>query len=141
DLDESPAADASAQDLTVQLQEMAREPSVVNLVNLIVLEAIEARASDIHLEPYEKVFKVKYRIDGLLQEVSPPPKRLQPAITSRIKIMAGMNIAERFVPQDGHIAFQHPRGKADIRVATVPTIYAESVALRLLDRGAGSLVV
>ena len=139
DLDDPTAAAPNAQDLTIQLQEMAREPSVVNLVNLIVLEAIEARASDIHLEPYEKEFKVKYRIDGLLQEVSPPPKRLQPAITSRVKIMAGMNIAERFVPQDGHIAFQSPRGKVDIRCGTVPTIHGESVAMRLLDRSAGLL--
>src|SRR5205814_3188042 len=139
DLDDSPDTDASAQDLTIQLQEMAREPSVVNLVNLIILEAIESRASDIHLEPYEKIFKVKYRIDGLLQEMPPPPKRLQPAITSRVKIMAGMNIAERFVPQDGHIAFQSPRGKLDIRVGTVPTIYGESIAMRLLHRSEGML--
>jgi type II secretion system protein E len=135
DLDEPSSSSSSIDgDLTIQLQEMAREPSVVNLVNLVILEAIEARASDVHLEPYEKVFKVKYRIDGLLQEVSPPPKRLQPAITSRVKIMAGMNIAERFVPQDGHIAFQSPRGKLDIRVGTVPTIYGESIAMRLLHR-------
>ncbi len=139
DLDDPASATPTAQDLTVQLQEMAREPSVVNLVNLIILEAIEARASDIHLEPYEKELKLKYRIDGLLQEVSPPPKRLQPAITSRIKIMAGMNIAERFVPQDGHIAFQNPRGKVDIRVGTVPVIYGESMAMRLLDGSAGML--
>jgi type II secretion system protein E len=139
DLDAPVAGEEGAQDITVQLQEMAREPSVVNLVNLVILEAIEARASDIHLEPYEKVFKVKYRIDGLLQEVAPPPKRLQPAITSRIKIMAGMNIAERFVPQDGHIAFQSPRGKLDIRVGTVPTIYGESIAMRLLHRAEGML--
>ena len=139
DLDDDSAAAPTAQDLTSQLQEMAREPSVVNLVNLIILEAVEARASDIHLEPYEKVFKVKYRIDGLLQEVSPPPKRLQAAITSRVKIMAGMDIAERFLPQDGHIAFLCPRGKVDMRVATVPTIHGESVAMRLLDRSAGML--
>jgi type II secretion system protein E len=139
EFDDSGAPAANSADITVQLQEMAREPTVVNLVNLIVVEAIEARASDIHLEPYEKVFKVKYRIDGLLQEVAPPPKRLQPAITSRVKIMAGMNIAERFVPQDGHIAFQSPRGKVDIRVGTVPTVFGESVAMRLLDRSAGML--
>jgi type IV pilus assembly protein PilB len=127
------------QDLTVQLQELAREPSVVNLVNLVIAEAVDLRASDIHLEPFEKVFKVKYRIDGMLQEMAPPPKRLQPAITSRLKIMAGMNIAERFVPQDGHIAFTAPRGTVDIRVATVPTIHGECVAMRLLDRTAALL--
>ncbi len=130
------AQDGDETDLTGQLQEMAREPSVVNLVNLIVLEGIEARASDVHVEPFEKAIKVKYRIDGILHEVSPPPKHLQPAIVSRIKIMSGMNIAERFVPQDGHIAFTAPSGPVDIRVATVPTVYGECVAMRILDRGA-----
>ena len=118
----------------VRLEELAREPSVVNLVNLVIMEAVEARASDIHVEPFEKVLKVKYRIDGILHEVSPPPKRLQPAIVSRIKIMAGMNIAERFVPQDGHIAFNAPKGKIDLRVATVPTLFGECVVMRILDR-------
>jgi type II secretion system protein E len=139
DLDGPAPTAGQEQDLTTQLQEMAREPSVVNLVNLIILEAVEARASDIHLEPYEKDFRVKYRIDGLLQEMAPPPKRLQPAITSRVKIMAGMNIAERFVPQDGHIAFSSPHGNVDIRVGTVPTIHGESMALRILDRSTGLL--
>jgi len=119
-----------------KLHELAREPSLVNLVNLIILEAIEARASDIHIEPFEKELKVKYRIDGLLVEKTPVSKRLQAAITSRIKIMAGMNIAERFVPQDGHIEFMGKNGKIDIRVSTVPTIFGESVELRLLDRTA-----
>ncbi len=126
-------------ELTSQLQEMAREPSVVNLVNLVILEAVEAKASDIHVEPFEKAVHVKVRIDGVLREVAPPPKRLQPAIVSRIKIMAGMNIAERFVPQDGHISFAGPRGKIDIRVGTVPTIFGESVAMRILDRSAAMI--
>ena len=130
---------ADVQELTTQLQEMAREPTVVNLVNLVVLEAIDARASDIHLEPFERTLKVKYRIDGVLHEQSPPPKRLQAALTSRIKIMAGMNIAERFVPQDGHINFTVPKGKVDIRVATVPTLFGECVVMRLLDRSTGLL--
>ena len=134
DLDTAPAGEADGDELTVQLQEMAREPSVVNLVNLIIVEAIDSRASDIHVEPFEKAVKVKYRIDGVLHEMSPPPKRLQPAIVSRIKIMAGMNIAERFVPQDGHIGFEAPRGKIDLRVATVPTLYGECVVMRILDR-------
>src|SRR5690606_18018537 len=81
-------------DLAAHLQTLAREPTVVNLVDLIIHEAIEQRASDIHIEPFEKALKVKYRIDGLLYEMSPPPKHLQSAIASRIKIMAGMNIAE-----------------------------------------------
>src|SRR5690606_28169673 len=107
------AGDASAigetgAESVLELQELAREPSVVNLVNLIILEAVEAKASDVHVEPFEKVLRVKYRIDGVLQEQSPPPRHLYAAIVSRIKIMAGMNIAERFIPQDGHIAFRAP---------------------------------
>ena len=140
DLDTAPGgAEPDEQELTSQLQEMAREPSVVNLVNLVILEGIEARASDIHVEPFEKTLKIKVRIDGILHELSPPPKRLQPAIVSRVKIMAGMNIAERFVPQDGHIAFSAPKGRVDMRVATVPTIFGECVAMRILDRSVGMI--
>ncbi len=119
-----------------KLHELAREPSLVNLVNLIIFEAIEVRASDIHIEPFEHEVKIKYRIDGMLVERTPSSRRLQAAITSRIKIMADMNIAERFVPQDGHIEFAGKNGRVDIRVSTVPTIYGESVELRLLDRTA-----
>ena len=122
-----------------KLQEMAREPSLVNLVNLIILEAIDVRASDIHIEPFEQEVKIKYRIDGILQERTPSSKRLRAAITSRIKIMADMNIAERFVPQDGHIEFAGRKGRVDIRVSTVPTVYGESVVLRLLDKTASLL--
>jgi len=117
-----------------KLHELAREPSLVNLVNLVILEAIEARSSDIHIEPFENEVKIKYRIDGMLVERAPSSKRLQAAIISRIKIMADMNIAERFVPQDGHIEFNGKNGRVDIRVSTVPTVHGESVELRLLDR-------
>ena len=135
DLDvDSTAVQTGEDELIMQLQVMAREPSVVNLVNLIIMEAIDARASDIHIEPFENTIKIKYRVDGIMHEVSPPPKQLQPALVSRVKIMAGMNIAERFVPQDGHITFNAPKGKIDLRVATVPTIFGECVVLRLLDR-------
>ena len=127
-------AESNEEQLTQHLHEMAKEPSIVNLVNLVILEAIEAKASDIHVEPFEKDIKVKYRIDGILHEMSPPPKRLQPAMVSRIKIMADMNIAERFVPQDGHISFNTARGKIDLRVATVPTVFGECVVMRILDR-------
>ena len=106
-----------------KLQELAREPSLVNLVNLIILEAIDARASDIHIEPFADKVKIKYRIDGMLVEKTPSSKRLQAAIISRIKIMANMNIAERFVPQDGHIEFTGKNSKIDIRVSTVPTVF------------------
>ncbi len=116
------------------LHRMAEQPSLINLVNLVILEAIRARASDIHVEPFEKELKVKYRIDGVLREQAPPPKHLQPAITSRVKIMAGMNIAERYVPQDGHITLRYEGRKIDIRVSTVPTLYGESVVMRILDK-------
>ncbi|HUT31802.1 MAG TPA: ATPase, T2SS/T4P/T4SS family [Sedimentisphaerales bacterium] len=119
-----------------KLHELAREPSLVNLVNLIILEAIDARASDIHIEPFSQQVNIKYRIDGMLVEKTPSSKRLQAAIVSRIKIMANMNIAERFVPQDGHIEFPGKKGKVDLRVSTVPTIFGESVTLRILDRSA-----
>jgi type II secretory ATPase GspE/PulE/Tfp pilus assembly ATPase PilB-like protein len=119
-----------------KLHQLAREPSLVNLVNLIILEAIEARASDIHIEPFEHQVKIKYRIDGMLMEKAPSSKRLQAAIISRIKIMSDMNIAERFVPQDGHIEFTAKQGRVDIRVSTVPTVHGESIELRLLDRTA-----
>jgi len=141
----APADQRTEEELTngefspAKLQEMAREPSLVNLVNLIILEAIDARASDIHIEPFEHEVKIKYRIDGILQERTPSSKRLRAAITSRIKIMADMNIAERFVPQDGHIEFTGRKGRVDIRVSTVPTVYGESVVLRLLDKTASLL--
>ncbi|MBC8473178.1 MAG: Flp pilus assembly complex ATPase component TadA, partial [Planctomycetes bacterium] len=124
-----------------KLHELAREPSLVNLVNLIILEAIETRASDIHIEPFEHDVKIKYRVDGLLVERSPSSKRLQAAIISRIKIMADMNIAERFVPQDGHIEFAAKNGRVDIRVSTVPTVFGESIELRLLDRTASLIAL
>ena len=119
------------------LLEMAQEASVIKLVNEIFLEALNERASDIHVEPFEKTLKIKFRVDSILHEREAPPKKLQPAIVSRIKIMAGMNIAERFVPQDGHINFHATRGRVDIRVATVPTIFGECVVMRLLDRSTG----
>lgn len=121
------------------VQRMAEQPTLINLVNLIILEAIKERASDIHVEPFEKSLSVKYRVDGLLRQKNSPPKALQPAITSRIKIMAGMNIAERYVPQDGHITLRFEGRKVDIRVSTVPTIYGESVVMRLLDKEAVKL--
>ena len=119
-----------------KLHELAREPSLVNLVNLVILEAIEARASDIHVEPFEREVKIKYRIDGVLVEKTPSSKRLHAAIISRVKIMANMNIAERFVPQDGHIEFMGKAGKIDIRVSTIPTVFGEAVEMRLLDKSA-----
>ncbi len=118
------------------IEVMANEPTVVNLVNLIVSTAIRERASDIHFVPFENSLQLRYRIDGLLQEKQPPPKQLHAAIVSRIKIMADMNIAERFLPQDGHIQINHRGARVDIRVGTLPTIYGESLVMRLLQKSA-----
>jgi type II secretion system protein E len=116
------------------LRELASEPTVVNLVNLTVARAVRDRASDIHIEPFEREVKVKYRIDGVLHEMPSPPKHLHPAIVSRIKIMANMNIAERYLPQDGHIELNVEGREVDLRVATIPTMHGECVVLRLLDK-------
>ena len=125
---------AESEDAVGQLHELVREPSLINLVNLIIIEAVQDGASDIHVEPFEHDLLVKYRIDGVLHTMSPPPKHLQPAIISRVKIMAQLNIAERFVPQDGHIEFTAPNVRVDIRVSTVPTSFGESVVMRILDK-------
>lgn len=116
------------------IHRMAEEPTLINLVNLILLEAIQSRTSDVHIEPFENELTVRYRIDGMLHMQKPPPKHLQPALIGRIKIMSGMNIAERYVPQDGKIALRFEGRKVDIRVSTVPTLYGESVVMRILDK-------
>lgn len=116
------------------IHRMAEQPSLINLVNLLLLEAIRSRSSDLHIEPFENELKIKYRIDGVLVEQRPPAKHLQPALIGRVKIMAGMNIAERYIPQDGHITLRFEGRKVDIRVSTVPTLYGESVAMRILDK-------
>src|SRR4030042_80728 len=113
---------------------MASEGPVIRLVNLIITKAIEMRASDIHFEPFEDHCRVRYRIDGVLHDVESPPKRLQPAIISRVKIMAKMNIAERRLPQDGRIMLRVKGKEIDFRVSTVPTIHGESIVLRILDK-------
>ncbi|MGA2853825.1 MAG: GspE/PulE family protein, partial [Verrucomicrobiota bacterium] len=116
------------------IEVMANEPTVVNLVNLIISTALRERASDIHLVPFENTLQLRYRVDGLLQEKPPPPKQLHAALVSRIKIMGDMNIAERFMPQDGHIQINHRGARVDIRVGTMPTIYGESLVMRLLEK-------
>jgi type II secretory ATPase GspE/PulE/Tfp pilus assembly ATPase PilB-like protein len=118
------------------IHRMAEQPTLINLVNLLLLEAIQGRASDVHIEPFENELKVKFRVDGMLEEQPPPPKHLQPALIGRVKIMAGMNIAERYVPQDGHITLRFEGRKVDLRVSTVPTLYGESVVMRILDKSA-----
>ncbi|HEX4120401.1 MAG TPA: GspE/PulE family protein [Verrucomicrobiae bacterium] len=121
------------------IEVMANEPTVVNLVNVIISTALRERASDIHLVPFEDKLQLRYRIDGLLQEKPPPPRQLHAALISRIKIMADMNIAERFMPQDGHIQIHHRGARVDIRVGTMPTIYGESMVLRLLEKNSKPL--
>ncbi len=116
------------------VMEAAEDNQVIKLLNLVLLQAIRDRASDIHMEPFEHEFKIRYRIDGVLYEMVPPPKHLGPAITSRIKVMANLDIAERRLPQDGRIELTMAGNPIDLRVAVLPTIYGESVVLRVLDR-------
>ena len=118
-----------------KLQDIASEAPVVRLVNLVITRAVEARASDIHIEPMPGQLRVRYRIDGVLQPAESPPERLTSALISRIKIMAKLNIAERRLPQDGRISLAVRGRDIDMRVATTPTIHGESVVLRILDRG------
>jgi type IV pilus assembly protein PilB len=117
-----------------ELKESADEAPVVKLVNMVLVDAIQKGASDIHWEPYEKVFRIRFRIDGVLHEMLTPPKRLEPAIISRIKIMANLDIAERRVPQDGRIKLRYNTREIDFRVSTLPTIFGEKTVLRILDR-------
>ncbi|MBI2095320.1 MAG: type II secretion system ATPase GspE [Candidatus Omnitrophica bacterium] len=116
-----------------RLDEISKEPVVVKLVHLLLMEAIRRGASDIHVEPEEHVLKVRFRMDGMLREIAAPPKHLQPAIISRIKIMANLDIAERRTPQDGRFNLRIEGREIDVRVSCVPTIYGENVVLRLLD--------
>jgi general secretion pathway protein E/type IV pilus assembly protein PilB len=118
------------------LMELAQEASVIKLVNEIIVEAVNERASDIHIEPYEHHMAIRYRIDGVLQEASVPPQmhRFQAAIISRIKILANLNIAERRIPQDGRIKFQVGGRQVDVRVSVIPMIFGEGVVMRLLDK-------
>src|SRR6266403_804800 len=116
------------------LRDMAFEAPVVRLVNLLVENAITAEASDIHIEPFEDTLRIRYRIDGILYDQEAPPRRLQAAVTSRIKIMAEMNIAERRLPQDGRIRVNLHGARVDIRVSTIPTVHGESIVMRLLQR-------
>jgi type II secretion system protein E len=119
------------------LRALASQAPVIKLVNVILLEALRLRASDVHLESTAQGLRVRYRIDGVLQEVSNPPRQYQAAVISRIKIMANLNIAERRLAQDGRIRLRLSDRELDLRVSTLPTLHGESVVLRILDRGAG----
>ena len=117
-----------------QLRDMASEAPVIRLVNTMIAQAVEKRASDIHIEPFEKEFRIRYRVDGVLHPQDPPPKELRAAVISRVKLMAKLNIAERRLPQDGRIKVKTLGHEVDLRVSTLPTLYGESVVMRLLDR-------
>lgn len=116
------------------LKDLASEAPIIKLVNLLITRAVESRASDIHIEPFDDELKVRYRIDGVLHDIESTPKNLQAAIVSRIKIMAKLNIAERRLPQDGRIRLKVGEKEIDIRVSTIPVIYGESVVMRLLNK-------
>jgi general secretion pathway protein E len=131
---ESPNGDA--EDLE-HLRDMASEAPVIRLVNAMIAHAVEQRSSDIHIEPFEKEFRVRYRIDGVLVSQDSPPREMKAAIISRVKLMAKLNIAERRLPQDGRIKIKTLGREVDLRVSTLPTLYGESVVMRLLDRSAG----
>lgn len=133
DMSSDEAAQSDEEDIA-HLKDLASEAPVIRLVNLVIAKAVQERASDIHIEPFEGVLRVRYRIDGILVDQEAPPRRLQAAIISRIKLMAKMNIAERRLPQDGRIRTGVDGQDLDIRVSTIPTVYGESVVMRLLDR-------
>jgi type IV pilus assembly protein PilB len=124
---------------TAALEELASQAPIVRFVNVIMLKAIQDRASDIHFEPFEDEFKIRYRVDGALYEMAPPPKHLALPIISRVKVMSALNIAERRLPQDGRIQLNIGGKQIDLRVSTLPTQFGESVVLRVLDRSVVNL--
>jgi type IV pilus assembly protein PilB len=119
-----------------ELKESADEAPVVKLVNMVLVDAIQKGASDIHFESYEKIFRIRFRMDGVLHEMLAPPKRLESAILSRLKIMSNLDIAERRLPQDGRIKLRYNNREIDFRVSTLPTIFGEKAVLRILDKEA-----
>ena len=119
-----------------ELKESADEAPVVKLVNMVLVDAIQKGASDIHFESYEKIFRIRFRMDGVLHEMLAPPKRLESAILSRLKIMSNLDIAERRMPQDGRIKLRYNNREIDFRVSTLPTIFGEKAVLRILDKEA-----
>src|SRR6266702_4945761 len=135
------ASAAAATDYAADMANLANEVPIVRFVNLVLMQAVQDRASDIHFEPFEDEFKIRYCVDGALYEMSPPPKHLALPVISRLKVMANMNISERRMPQDGRIAFAMGNRMIDLRVSTLPTQFGESVVLRVLDRSAVNLEI
>ena len=133
------ASAAAATEDAADMTNLANEVPIVRFVNLVLMQAVQDRASDIHFEPFEDEFKIRYRVDGALYEMSPPPKHLALPVISRLKVMANMNISERRLPQDGRINLPLGNRQIDLRVSTLPTQFGESLVLRVLDRSAVSL--
>lgn len=133
------ASEVAAGDNAADMVDLANEVPIVRFVNLVLFQAVQDRASDIHFEPFEDEFKIRYRVDGALYEMTPPPKHLALPVISRLKVMANLNISERRLPQDGRIAFTLGNKSVDLRVSTLPTQFGESVVLRVLDRSAITL--
>lgn len=133
------AAAANQEDSADALANMANETPIIRFVNLILYQAVQDRASDIHFEPFEDEFKIRYRVDGALYEMAPPPRYLATPVISRLKVLANLNISERRLPQDGRISMSLAGKRIDLRVSTLPTKFGESVVLRVLDRSSVSL--
>ncbi|MEP6622669.1 MAG: ATPase, T2SS/T4P/T4SS family [bacterium] len=134
-----PAAIDSDAPAIDDLRALANEAPVIRLVSMLLAEALNARASDVHLEAYPDALRVRYRVDGVLQEAPSPPRSMAPAVISRLKVMADLDIAERRLPQDGRIRLTLQDRQVDVRVSTIPTLHGESVVLRLLDNESGTL--
>jgi len=135
------AAEVAVTDDATMMARLADQAPIVRFVNLVLMQAVQDRASDIHFEPFETEFKIRYRVDGALYEMSPPPKQLALPVVSRLKVMANLNISERRLPQDGRISYSIGSRVVDLRVSTLPTQFGESVVLRVLDRSAVNLEV
>ena len=137
--EDSTALEVKNEDDVKGLEAAAGSTPVIRFVNLVLYQAVQGRASDIHFEPFENEFKIRYRVDGTLYEMAPPPKRLALPVISRLKVMSNLNIAERRLPQDGRIQLTIAGRQVDFRVSSLPTAHGESVVLRVLDRGQVSL--
>ncbi|MFM8420126.1 MAG: GspE/PulE family protein [Verrucomicrobiota bacterium] len=125
----------------LKLDDAVNDAPIVKFVNLVLMQAVQDRASDIHFEPFEDEFKIRYRVDGALYEMTPPPRHLAGPVTSRLKVMANLNISERRLPQDGRISVNIAGKQVDLRVSTLPTAFGESVVLRVLDRSSVNLEI
>ncbi len=139
DMEENGATIISEIEDTADLLDDTSDAPIIKLVNHIISQSVKARASDIHIEPYQDSFKVRYRVDGILYDLLTPPKWIQPALTSRIKVMAKMNIAEKRLPQDGRLEVKIGDQDIDVRISTIPTTFGERVVLRLLNKSTSLL--